>query len=153
MPTYTETRILPFTPQQLFGLVISIEKYPEFLPWCRAARIVSREADGAFVGELIISFSHLTERYSSRVTPTPPSGASEGIVDVALVSGPFHHLENHWRFVPHPQGCEIHFAVDFAFKSKWLDKLIGGLFNRASEKMVAAFLARAEALYGEPTLF
>lgn len=148
MRFFSETQILPYTPEQLFGLVLDIEKYPEFIPWCRAARIVSREADGAFLGELIISFSHLTERYTSRVTPIAPSANNEGRIDVALVSGPFHHLNNHWRFVPHADGCEIHLNLDFKFKSKLLDTLIGGLFSRACEKMVGAFTARAKMLYG-----
>ena len=146
MHTYTETRILPYSPQQLFAMVADIEKYPDFLPWCRAARIVSREAD-SFLGELIISFSHLTERYTSRVTPVAPSASSEGRIDVALVTGPFEYLNNHWRFVPHADGCEIHLDLDFQFKSKLLDKMLGGMFGRACEKMVGAFTTRAEALY------
>lgn len=147
MPSYSETRILPYTPAQLFTLVVDIEHYPQFLPWCRAARIVERQQD-SFLGELMITFSHITERYTSRVTPIAPGQATEGRIDVTLVSGPFSHLENHWRFVPHPEGTEIHFAVDFSFKSKLLNTLIGGMFTRASEKMVAAFTKRAEALYG-----
>jgi len=146
MHAFTETKVLPYTPRQLFDLVIDIEQYPQFLPWCRAARVVSRGAD-SFVGELIVSFSHITERYTSRVTPTAPTETQEGRIEVALVSGPFTHLDNHWRFVPHAQGCELHFAVEFTFKSKLLNSLIGGMFTRASEKMVAAFTARAEALY------
>ena len=146
MPTYSETRVLPYSPAQLFELVRDIEKYPEFLPWCRGARILSREED-AFTGELVISFCHLTERYTSRVTPVAPSATTEGSIHVSLVKGPFSHLSNHWRFVPHPQGTELFFHVDFAFKSSLLDKMIGGLFTRATEKMIAAFTARAEALH------
>lgn len=151
MHRYSETKILPYSPAQLFAMVVDIEKYPQFLPWCRGARIINREADGAFLGELIISFSHLTERYTSRVTTVAPQATNEGRIDVALVSGPFHHLNNHWRFVPHAQGCEIHLDLDFEFKSKLLDKMIGGLFGRASAKMVSAFTARAHALYGNTT--
>ncbi len=145
MPNYSETRILPYSPKQLFDLVLDIERYPEFLPWCRAARIVSREGEN-FLGELMISFNHLTERYTSRVMPVAPQ-AGEGKIEVALVQGPFKFLNNHWRFVPHADGTELHFAVDFEFKSKLLNSLMGGVFTRASEKMVGAFLARAEALY------
>jgi len=148
MRTYTETRILPYTPEQLFGLVVDIEKYPQFIPWCRGARVVSREADGAFLGELVVSFGHLTERYTSRVVPIAPSITSEGRIEVTLVSGPFKHLNNHWRFAPHAQGCEIHLDLDFEFKSKLLDKMLGGFFGRACEKMVGAFTARAGSLYG-----
>lgn len=151
MHRYTETRILPYSPQQLFALVLDIERYPEFLPWCRAARVLSREAD-SFLGELIISFSHLTERYTSRVTPIAPAGSQEGRIEVALVSGPFHHLNNHWRFVPHGDGCEIHLDLDFQFKSKLLDRMLGPMFGRACDKMVGAFTTRAEALYGKTVL-
>ena len=150
MRTYTETRILPYSPEELFGLVLDIEKYPEFIPWCRGARIVSREANGAFLGELVISFSHLTERYTSRVVPTRATKEAnhERRIDVTLVSGPFKYLNNHWRFVPHADGCEIHLDLDFAFKSKLLDAMLGAIFGRACEKMVGAFTARAAALYG-----
>ena len=146
MPHYAETRILPYSPHQLFDLVVDIEHYPLFLPWCRAARILSRD-DNGFLGELVISFSHLTERYTSRVTPQPPHDSAGAIV-VELVSGPFKHLTNQWRFVPRDGDTELHFSVDFEFKSKLLNSLIGGMFTRASEKMVAAFLTRAQTLYG-----
>lgn len=152
MHRYTETKHLPYSAEQLFALVVDIEKYPQFLPWCRAARIVSHEATGAFLGELMISFSHLTERYTSRVAPTPPTATEEGKIEVTLVSGPFNFLNNHWRFVPQTEGCEIHLNLDFEFKSKLLDKMLGGMFQRACEKMVAAFTARAEALYGKAPL-
>ncbi len=146
MHAHHETRILPYTPQQLFALVADVEKYPEFLPWCRAARVSERTAN-SFLGELIVSFSHLTERYSSRVILTPPTDTAEGRIEVTLVKGPFTRLDNHWRFTSHPQGCELYFAVEFEFKSKLLNSLIGGMFTRASEKMVAAFTERAETLY------
>ncbi len=148
MPAHSEIRHSPYAPQQLFALVADIERYPEFLPWCRAARVTQR-FDDHFIGELIISFSHLTERYASKVTPIAPSESQEGRIEVELVNGPFHHLNNHWRFVLREDGgTDIHFAVDFQFKSKWLEKLIGGLFTRACEKMGAAFITRADALYG-----
>lgn len=148
MPAYSEVRHAPYTPKQIFDLVADIERYPEFLPWCRAARVTERKPE-YFVGELIISFSHLTERYASKVIPTAPQGDGEGSIEVALVNGPFKHLFNHWRFEPAANGgTDIHFAVDFEFKSKLLNSLIGGLFTRATEKMGAAFLARADALYG-----
>lgn len=151
MPAHSEIRHSPYSPRELFDLVADVERYPEFLPWCRAARVTERKPD-YFIGELIISFSHLTERYTSKVTPRAPQDGREGSIEVELVNGPFKHLFNHWRFVPMADGgTEIHFAVDFEFKSKLLNSLIGGLFARASEKMGAAFLTRADALYGTKT--
>jgi coenzyme Q-binding protein COQ10 len=147
MPIHHETRHSPYTPEQLAAMILDIERYPEFLPWCRAARITARDEDG-FTGELVIRFHHLTERYSSRVIHRRlHSGAQE--IDVTLVKGPFKHLTNHWRIVPRTDGADIYFHLDFAFKSKMLERVIGGLFTRATEKMTQAFLAHADALYGK----
>ena len=148
MPAFAETCHSPYAPAQLYALVLDVEHYPEFLPWCRAARILQRAPD-YFIGELIISFSHLTERYSSKIVPTAPDANGEAMINVSLVTGPFEHLSNHWHFVPTADGgTDIHFKLDFAFKSKLLDTLLGGLFGKAVEKMTGAFLARADALYG-----
>ena len=148
MPTHTESRFFTYRTRQLFDLVAGVERYPEFLPWCRAARILSRR-EHEFTAELMICFKHICEQYTSRVYLSPPDHAhapAEIVVD--LVSGPFHHLDNHWRFEPTEAGTNVHFHLDFAFKTRLLDKLIGRLFTRATEKMVGAFSARADALYG-----
>ena len=140
MPSHSETRQSPYSPEQLMAMVLDVEKYPEFLPWCRAARIIERR-DDYFLGELVISFNHLTERYTSKVMTL------KNEIKVELVKGPFKHLTNHWRFEPTDTGTDIHFHLDFEFKSKLLDALMGGLFTRATEKMTMAFMTRADALY------
>jgi coenzyme Q-binding protein COQ10 len=144
MPIHVENQFSPYSPQQLFDMVADVEKYPHFLPWCRAARVIERK-DNEFLGELIISFAHITESYTSKVTLNPEAG----IIDVAMVKGPFEYLTNHWKFTASEGGTIIDFALDFKFRSKILEKLIGGLFSKASAKMVDAFKARADALYGK----
>ena len=67
MPSHAEQQFSPYSPQQLFDMVADVEKYPHFLPWCRAARVMERK-DNEFLGELIISFAHITESYTSKVT-------------------------------------------------------------------------------------
>jgi coenzyme Q-binding protein COQ10 len=148
MPHHTEQQFSPYSPQQLFDLVADIEKYPQFLPWCRAARIIERK-DGEFLGELVISFAHLTESYTSRVKLTPPEDSKPGIIDVVMVKGPFEYLANHWKFTPTEGGTNIDFSLDFKFRSRILEKLIGSLFGKATAKMVSAFKERATALYGK----
>ncbi len=144
MLAHSESQHSPYTPQQLFDLVADIERYPEFLPWCRAARILER-GGGYVMAELIISFKHLTERYTSRVILDPPHS-----IDVTMVKGPFHHLVNRWKFTPAKDGgTQIDFFIDFQFKSRLLEKFIGPVFSKATEKMVAAFETRADALYGK----
>jgi len=142
MPSHSEQQFLPYTCEQLFALVADIERYPQFLPWCRAARIVER-GEKEFLGELVISFAHMSESYVSRVTLSAPEA-----IDVTMVKGPFEYLVNRWKFTPKPGGCEIDFFIDFKFRSRLLDKMIGPLFSRATDKMVAAFRTRADALYG-----
>ncbi|MEZ5691373.1 MAG: type II toxin-antitoxin system RatA family toxin [Rickettsiales bacterium] len=147
MPIHSERQISPYLPQRLFDLVVDIEKYPQFLPWCRAARVIERK-ENEFLGELVISFSHITQSYTSKVTVTPPSENCEANIDVVMVKGPFEHLTNSWRFTPDKQGTIIDFTLDFKFRSRILEKLIGKLFGKATEKMVGAFKKRADELYG-----
>lgn len=142
MPAYHDTHTAPYPPAQIFDLVAEVEKYPEFLPWCRAARILERQTD-YFIAELVICFKHITEQYTSKVTLFPHER-----IEVEMLKGPFHHLTNRWEFYGEDGGTRIEFFLDFAFKSKLLDKLIGGLFTRASQKMSEAFMTRADALYG-----
>jgi coenzyme Q-binding protein COQ10 len=145
MPTHAERRVVPYTPEQMFDLVAAVERYPEFLPWCVAARINRREGNVLWA-DLVIGFKLFRERFSSRVT----LDRAARHIDVAYEKGPLKHLNNHWLFEPHPQGCLIDFYVDFEFHSKVLQKAIGLLFNEAVQRMVGAFEKRATALYGPP---
>lgn len=144
MHSHAEIRHSPHTPAELYALVMDIERYPEFLPWCRAARVIERQPDH-FIGELVVAVSSFTERYTSKVM----GDAQRNTIEVTLVRGPFTTLSNHWKFEAAPQGgTNIHFAVEFEFKSKLLDRLMGGYFGRAVDKMGDAFVKRANALYG-----
>lgn len=156
MPTHAEKRFLPYRPEQLFELVASVDRYPEFLPWCIAARIRSREpvpdepGRVLITADLVIGFRMIRERFTSRVTLSPPDR-----IDVNYSEGPFRYLNNHWIFqgVPpspeHPDGgTMLDFYVDFEFHSKLLQSLMAMLFNEAVKRMVHAFETRAMQLYG-----
>ncbi|MSP87695.1 MAG: type II toxin-antitoxin system RatA family toxin [Alphaproteobacteria bacterium] len=148
MPTHAEQRHLPYSAEQLYGLVADIERYPEFLPWCVAARIVRRDGD-TIHADLVIGFKMVRERFTSRVK-LDPAGKR---IDVAYAEGPFKYLDNHWLFETRPMpdgkpGCMLDFFVDFEFKSRMLQKLIELLFHEAVRRMVSAFESRAKALYG-----
>ncbi|WP_119458672.1 type II toxin-antitoxin system RatA family toxin [Rhodospirillaceae bacterium SYSU D60014] len=146
MPTHAEQRLLPYKPEDLFNLVADVESYPEFLPWCLAARVRKREGD-TVEADLVIGFKMVRERFTSRVHLNRP----EMRIDVAYTKGPFRYLNNHWKFDPGPDGgCLLDFYVDFEFRSALLQKIIGTLFNEAVRRMVAAFEARARQLYGPP---
>jgi coenzyme Q-binding protein COQ10 len=155
MSTYAEKRFLPYTPAQLFELVAEVDRYPEFLPWCRAVRIRSSEkAKGrpdktVIVADLVIGFRMIRERYTSRVNLQPPER-----IDVTSVEGPFRYLDTNWTFEPvapsaeHPRGgTMLTFRIRFELRSKLLQSLLGMLFNDAARRMVAAFESRARQLY------
>jgi len=148
MPVHAEKRILAYSQQQLFDLVADVGRYPEFLPWCKAARVRSRSGD-LIVADLAIGFRMFRETFTSRVTLSPDHAEGPRI-DVAYVNGPFRYLNNHWIFRPHPDGCEVDFFVDFEFRSRLLQAVIEPLFNEAVRRMVSAFTKRAEALYRAP---
>ncbi|GIK96137.1 MAG: ubiquinone-binding protein [Alphaproteobacteria bacterium] len=144
MPTHAEQRVLPYRPDQLFDLVADIERYPEFLPWCVAARIRSRQGQ-EILADLVIGFKMIRERFTSRVKLDRQGRR----IDVSYSEGPFRYLNNHWLFEEMPDGTtRIDFFVDFEFRSAMLQKIIGMLFNEAVRRMVTAFEARAKALYG-----
>ena len=149
MPTHAEKRLLRHRPEQLFDLVADIERYPAFLPWCKACRIRKREpgaGEGApevLVADMAIGFKVFRETFTSRVVRTPPDR-----IDVSYAEGPFKYLNNHWVFLDHPDGCEIDFFVDFEFRSRVLQTAIGAVFNEAVQRMIQAFELRADELYG-----
>jgi len=145
MPTHAEKRVLPYTPDQLYRLVADVERYPEFLPWAVAARIRRREGN-VFWADLVIGFKMVRERFTSKVTLNEAAKR----IDVEYTDGPFHYLNNHWVFEPHPEGTLIDFYVDFEFRNMILQKIIGALFGEAVRRMVAAFEGRAHQLYGAP---
>lgn len=143
MPTHHEQRAMPWTAEQLYDLVADVARYPEFIPWCTAARIRRREGD-VFWADLVIGFKVFREQFTSEVRLTPKSQ-----IDVSYTDGPFKHMRNCWKFLPQDDGtCIVDFDIDFEFKSFILQKAIGALFHEAVRRMVGAFEARARELYG-----
>ena len=144
MATHSEQRALPHSSEQLFGLVADVEKYPEFLPWCVGARIRSQESD-LLVADLMIGFNGLNEHFTTQVKLDRIAMK----IDVIYQDGPFKYLNNRWLFMSKNAGtCDLDFFIDFEFKSRLLQALMGPLFGEAVRRMVGAFESRALHLYG-----
>ena len=143
MPRHSETKHLPYTPDQLFELVADVANYDQFLPWVSAVRVQS-DSDSEMIADLIVGFGAFKERFTSRVTKDRPRR-----IMVDYIEGPLKFLKNEWRFDPAPDGgTDLHFCVDFAFQSRLFEMLAGQMFDRALRRMTGAFEARADALYG-----
>src|SRR5690349_6614570 len=143
MPGIRETVSSPYSAEQMFDLVADVARYPEFLPWIMATRVRSN-SDTEMVADMLVGFSAIREKFTSRVEKRRPEQ-----IRVHYVDGPLRDLDNIWLFRPiGPDECEIDFCVDFTFRNALFEKLAGQYFERAFRKMVAAFEARAAELYG-----
>ena len=147
MALHRETRIVPYTAEQMYAVVADMERYPEFLPWCTDLKVLERaREDGSEIAlaEMAVDYHGLKERYVSRVRLDPHTR----MIEAKHVEGPFKKLDTRWRFVPLARGSEVHFLTDFAFASLLLSAVAGIAFGFVSARMAEAFIRRAEGLYG-----
>ncbi len=132
----------------MFDLVADVERYPEFVPLCRALKVRQRisEPEGVeiVVADMTVAYKFVREAFSSRVTLDRPNLQ----ILVEYLRGPFRNLENRWSF--HPTGehtCEVEFFISYEFKSRALGLLMGSMFDAAFRRFAAAFERRADAVY------
>jgi coenzyme Q-binding protein COQ10 len=143
MPKHSETRRLPYTPEQMFDLVADVRRYPEFLPWVSAMRVRKDTAEET-LADMIVGFKGLRETFTSKVTKQHPE-----TIRVEYIEGPLKYLNNDWRFRADGEGgCLVDFSVDFAFKNRMFEMLAGQVFGVALRRMIGAFEERAAKLYG-----
>ena len=146
MTSHSETKYLPYTAKEMFDLVADISSYPEFLPWCAAARIREEVQKGQvqqIEADLVISFKVFREKFGSRVI----LDASKYTIETDYIDGPFRYMHSVWSFENLEQGCEVKFNVDFEFKNVVLQSIVGLVFNDAMQRIVRAFERRAADLY------
>jgi coenzyme Q-binding protein COQ10 len=144
MISHRETRFVPFPAELMYAVVSDVEKYPQFLPWVLALRVLSRR-DNGLAAEMAVGYGALRERYTSDVTLDPVARQID-VTQIDQAKGPFKTLENHWRFTPQDKGCEVTFSIQFEFRSRLLHGVAGAKFEKVMLKMADAFEARAAAL-------
>ena len=137
--------IVPFAPAAMYELVADIEHYPDFLPWCEAARIVSRSDDEVVAG-LTIGLGALRTSFTTANKLDGPQA-----LIMTLVDGPFSSLEGRWRFdALGESGCKVSLDMEFEFASTTQDLLFGRIFESLCNDLIDAFTLRARSLYDEP---
>jgi ribosome-associated toxin RatA of RatAB toxin-antitoxin module len=128
----------------MYSLVDDVVRYPEFLPWCGAAEILSRDEQNVHAA-LQINYKGIKQRFSTRNHVEAPK-----LIEITLVEGPFRHLDGRWRFTPlGSDACKVEFALRYEFSSRMLEKLVGPVFNYIANSFVDAFVKRADSLYGK----
>ena len=146
MTSHSEIKYLPYTAKEMFELVADISAYPEFLPWCAAARVRKEMQKGELKqieADLVISFKVFREKFGSRVL----LDTSNYVIQTDYIDGPFRYMHSVWSFENCEEGCEVKFDVDFEFKNAMLQSIIGLVFNDAMQRIVRAFERRASDLY------
>jgi len=143
MPEVKKHKKLPYSAKDIYDLVMDIEEYPQFLPWCKNAKIIEALSVNNLHADLLINFKGFLKRYRSSVEHGSDNGVYK--IDVNAISGPFKKLHNHWKIIEiDDKSCDVEFYIDFEFDSKILTKLIGVIFERANEKVMGAFEERAK---------
>jgi ribosome-associated toxin RatA of RatAB toxin-antitoxin module len=135
--------LVPYGSEQMFELVERIEDYPQFLPWCGGATILERTAEET-LARLDIDYRGVRAHFTTANRVERP----ERIV-IALRSGPFQQLDGTWRFTALGAGSKVELALRYEFANAVLERLIGPVFSRIAHSFVDAFVARAEAMYGD----
>lgn len=152
MPRFETTRVVPFSPEEMYAVVADVEKYPAFLPMCESLHVRSRaETDGVttLVATMGIGYKAIRENFTTQVVLMP--NATPMRIDVTYLDGPFKHLDNRWRFEPREKGSAIHFWIDYEFRSAMLGMLMGAVFDKAFRRFAQAFEDRARVVYGRAT--
>ena len=147
MKTVTKSVLIWYSPQEMYVLVTEVDQYPQFLPWCDRARVVSTDAHG-MTAEVGISFSGIRQSFTTRNEHVPGRQ-----VAMKLVDGPFSRLDGEWNFLPLGDGtqraCRVELKLHYGFDNATLGKLVGPVFDKIAASMVDAFVKRAGQVYGE----
>ena len=113
MHKYSNSIVLPFNARQLYEIVIDVESYPEFLPWCLSSRIVKKDDDNNFDAELTVGYKAIDEKYISRI-----QAEYEKKIISKAISGPFKSLDSSWYFKNiDKKQCKVDFMIEYQFKS------------------------------------
>ncbi len=143
MHSFKDSKLMPYEAKIIKDIIMDVEQYPVFLPWCSNAKILSRN-DDFITAKLGIIFKGFTESYISKIKLDETN--EQYIIHVEAISGPFEFLKNVWTIKKNEKITKVDFSIDFKLKSKILDIVIGMVFSSATEKMIVAFESRAGAL-------
>ena len=146
MPKASVKRLIECNKNQLIELVLDIEKYPEFVPFCLDSHVYEKNKEGdllLIIADLTIGKGPFKDTYKSDVR----YNKNDSTINVTNIGGPLNHLENTWNFKEHENGTEISFDIDFEIENKFLNIVMTKSFQFGLDKIADAFQKRAESLY------
>jgi len=145
--------LLWYSPREMYDLVVAVDHYPQFLPWCERAEVLGETGD-TMTARLHLAYAGVRQAFTTRNTHVPARS-----VLVQLVDGPFSMLDGMWQFLPigraagavtegEERACRIEFELDYAFASKPLEAVLSPVFDKVADTLVDRFVQRAEQVYG-----
>ena len=146
MPKASVKRLIKCKKKQLIDLVLDIEKYPDFVPFCLDARVFEKKKKDdliLIIADLTIGKEPFKDTYKSDVK----FSKKDNSIKVTNIGGPLNHLENTWYFSDHDNGTEIFFDIDFEIENKFLNIVMAKSFQFGLDKIADAFQKRALDLY------
>jgi ribosome-associated toxin RatA of RatAB toxin-antitoxin module len=144
MPTVSKSALVNHSAADMYGLVDDVEAYPQFLPWCGGARVISRNEDEVHAG-IDIAYGAVRKSFTTRNRLQ-----KNKMIEVRLVEGPFKHLEGYWRFdALSESACKVSLDMQYEFSSKLIGLAVGPVFSQIANTLVDSFCQRADALYGK----
>ena len=146
MPKASVKRLIECKKDQLIDLVLDIEKYPEFVPFCLDAHVYEKNKEGdliLIIADLTIGKGPFKDTYKSDVK----FNKKDSTIKVTNIGGPLNHLENTWQFKEQKSGTEISFDIDFEIENKFLNIVMKKSFQFGLDKIADAFQKRAEELF------
>jgi len=151
MPQFTTKRRVRHAALDMFDLVADVEKYPQFVPFCRSLKVRKRGEDArgrpTIVAEMTIAYKVIHETFTTKVT----LDRDERQIVVDYLSGPFRRLENRWRFRDvGERASDVEFYLLYEFQSRTLGMLMGAMFEAVFRRFADAFEQRADQIYGRP---
>ena len=140
--TFKEQSIFQFDATSIFNVIIDIEKYPDFLPWCEKVNIILRN-DSSIVADSVMKFRSITAEYQSQILFYAPSKGENGYIKVTSNEGIFKYLNNTWEFIRKEKNKTlIKFSIECQFRSKLIHYTMSWNYKRAQEKVISAFKDR-----------
>ncbi len=144
MPIINRSALVPYSPAEMYSLVNDVDAYPQFLPWCKTSRVLSRDED-----EVRATLELARGGFEKSFT-TCNRLQKNKMIEMRLVEGPFRHLDGFWRFESlGEQACKVSLDLDFEFANKLVGLAMGPIFNQIANTLVDSFCKRAVDVYGQ----
>ena len=152
MPQFETRRRVRHCADDMFNLVADVENYPLFVPLCETLvvreRVTTSSGQPAVIADMTVAYKLFRETFTSRAT----MNREQRMITAEYLDGPFSHMYNKWAFqAVNDNTCNVTFAIDYAFKSRTLELLMGAMFDTAFRKFATAFEQRADVVYGTPS--